>query len=59
MINVKIKTNGVQRYMALLNEKKPKYDVLKREAITWVNAHTVKMIIRYARIDSVRCLNGQ
>lgn len=41
-INVKIKTNGVQRYIALLNEIKPKYDVLKRTEITRVNAHDNK-----------------
>ena len=51
MTNVKIKTYGVQRYTELLIGIK-KDDEPKRAAITRASPHTVKIIIRYARIDS-------
>ena len=58
MTNVKIKTYDVETYAARWYDIK-NTDVLKTAAIRRVSAHTVKITIRYARIDSVRCLNGQ
>ena len=58
MLNVIIVTKGIQEYIARLNENK-RCDALKRAVVMRVIAHTVQIIIRYARIDSVRGLNGQ
>ena len=60
MMNIRIMMYGVQTYTACLYEIKS-CDVLKTAVIRRVSTHTVKIIILtvYARVDNVRCLNGQ
>ena len=58
MMNIRIEKYGIQKNTEGLYEIK-KYDVLKIVVIRRASAHIVRIIIRYARIDSVQCLNGQ
>ena len=58
MNKIRIKVYGAQMYTAWLYEIK-EVNAIHAALTRIVSDHTVQITMRYARIDSVRCLNGQ